>query len=175
MSIIQEALKKAQGYIEAKKDSQLPQKERETGYSIKHAKRAKIILSLVSIVLLILVVGQMLFVRKTTTDFKGSIASRQEVTYKKLDAAMDIKPAAVSPVEGPSSAAKPIEYFTLKPNPPELILNGIMYLPECPQAIINNVVVTVGDIIKGAVVRKINKNNVVLDYNNVEITLDLKN
>jgi type II secretory pathway component PulC len=57
---------------------------------------------------------------------------------------------------------------------PELVLNGIMYLEIGPCAIINDAIVEEGDIVKGARVTKINKKSVVLEYNNVEITLSLK-
>ena len=55
-----------------------------------------------------------------------------------------------------------------------LVLNGIMYLDEGPRAIINNSIVTEGDNIDGAVVRKINRKSVVLSSGGSEFTLNLK-
>jgi hypothetical protein len=49
-----------------------------------------------------------------------------------------------------------------------------MYLPSHPQAIINNSVVTEGDTVSGAVVKRISRNSVVLEYDKLEITLNLK-
>ena len=56
---------------------------------------------------------------------------------------------------------------------PNLALNGIMYLAERPQAIINDSVVTVGDTVGGAKVTRINNSSVLLNYNGLEITLTL--
>lgn len=57
--------------------------------------------------------------------------------------------------------------------PSNLALNGIMYLVERPQAIINDSVVEVGDIVDGAKVTRINNSSVLLNYNDAEITLTL--
>ena len=57
---------------------------------------------------------------------------------------------------------------------PQFILNGIMYLNDGPQAIINNSTVSEGEMTGGAKVMRINKNNVVLNFNDLEITLSLK-
>jgi type II secretory pathway component PulC len=57
------------------------------------------------------------------------------------------------------------------PQPPDLILNGIMYIREKPRAIINGNVVEVGESVGGAKVNAINEDRVLLNYNGVEITL----
>jgi len=61
-----------------------------------------------------------------------------------------------------------------KPKLPDLILNGIMQLVDGPRAIINNVIVGVGDIIESATVSRIDKNEVVLKTEESEITLKLR-
>lgn len=53
------------------------------------------------------------------------------------------------------------------------ILDGIMYIADRPRAIINNIIVGEGEIVDGATVGKINKNNVVLNHNESEVTLKL--
>jgi len=58
--------------------------------------------------------------------------------------------------------------------PPDLALNGIMYLEGGARALVNNAIVGVGDMIGGATVVAITKKSVILTYNNVEITLLLK-
>ena len=56
---------------------------------------------------------------------------------------------------------------------PNLALNGIMYLAERPQAIINDSVVMVGDTVGGAKVTRITNSSVLLNYNDADITLTL--
>ena len=53
------------------------------------------------------------------------------------------------------------------------LLNGIMYLEEGPQAIINGAVVKEGDVVNGAAVMKINRNNVLMKFKDAEIVLRL--
>lgn len=57
---------------------------------------------------------------------------------------------------------------------PNFILNGIMEFAEGPRAVINNSIVSVGDSVDGATVAKIEKKNVVLKLNGSEISLELK-
>jgi hypothetical protein len=96
----------------------------------------------------------------------------------------DTIPAPVS-AAGPLSPAvlpshqetiyKRVEPVTVvRSEPPDLILNGIMYLETGPRALINNAIVGAGDTVNGATVTAINKKSVILTYNNVEITLNLK-
>lgn len=83
--------------------------------------------------------------------------SHQETIYKKVEPA--VPPSPVSDVRSV---------------PPDLALNGIMYLDTNPRAIINNAIVGKGDMVSGATVTAINKKSVILTYNDVEITLNLK-
>lgn len=57
---------------------------------------------------------------------------------------------------------------------PSLALNGIMYLEDSPRAIINDVLVEEGDMVQGALVRKIYEKSVTLESKDAEITLKLK-
>lgn len=61
-----------------------------------------------------------------------------------------------------------------KPAYPEFELNGIMYLEGGPRAIINDSMVEIGDVVNGAKVIKIEKRGVALQYNDTEIALKLK-
>ena len=60
------------------------------------------------------------------------------------------------------------------PEMPMFDLNGIMFLENGPKAIINNVVVEEGDVISGALVAEIHSQNVLLKFDDSEITLKLK-
>ncbi|MDD5421924.1 MAG: hypothetical protein WC592_03505 [Candidatus Omnitrophota bacterium] len=57
---------------------------------------------------------------------------------------------------------------------PGFVLNGIMELTDGPKAVINNLIVAVGDTVDGAVVSKIDRKNVVLKVSDSEINLDMK-
>jgi hypothetical protein len=57
---------------------------------------------------------------------------------------------------------------------PDFVLNGIMELSDGPRAVINNLIVGLGDTVEGATVSSISKKNVVLKQNESEINLDLR-
>jgi len=92
----------------------------------------------------------------------GDIVSHQEITYKPIASKIELEPNA-HPVIGLQKSYEG-----------QFILNGIMYLNTGSRAIINNSVVMEGDTISGAKIMRINKRNVVLNFNNLEITLSLK-
>ena len=81
----------------------------------------------------------------------------------------------MNPKPADEGNAPPLD-FAARPKqvPPNLILNGIMYLEERPQAIINDSVVGVGDMVSGAKVLSIDKASVFLSFNDMAITLTLK-
>ena len=54
------------------------------------------------------------------------------------------------------------------------VLNGIMQLVDGPRAIINDIVVGEGETVNGAKVEKIKKDSVLLNYNDSEVTLNIK-
>lgn len=184
MSIIQEALHKAQVDVkapEARQDGSQVKNTYEVKTALKPAVKKikgkttpvmKILTSLLLIVLAAFAVfsaKQFLSSGKKSQD-KISDSPTQEVTYRpivKTDAKIsdDIGP------QGQTVAAASLKDIA---GHPSLMLNGIMYLEERPRAIINNSIVEAGDSVGGATVTKINPKNVVLEYNDVEITLNLK-
>jgi hypothetical protein len=77
--------------------------------------------------------------------------------------------ATLRPADQPSARAE-----EKKPAASEFVLNGIMYLEGSPRAIINDSMVEAGDTVDGARVVKIDKRNVLLEYNGAQLSLDLK-
>lgn len=57
---------------------------------------------------------------------------------------------------------------------PEFALSGIMYLTNGPRAIVNNVIVGVGDVIAGGTVTKITKENVFIKTDRKEAVLAME-
>ena len=185
MSIIQEALKKAQGQSKDTPSRETPaQKEKplasksifdktvvaktRKAYLKDNFKPIAIFLSLL-IAAVIFLIGTS--ISKSNNAGKALAAktavSTQEVQYKPMPK-IETKPkeTTVSEIQTVLKVAN-AQY-------PDLVLNGIMYLEIGPRAIINDAIVEEGDTVKGARVTKINKKSVVLEYNNVEITLNLK-
>jgi hypothetical protein len=187
MSIIQEALRKAQGrHAENKKGAPPPEagaplaaskevlKPAEQVPSHAAAHRARIFLSVIAAVLFAVVLKQTLFDKGPSPALKEGRPSYQEVKYKNIEPEKETGKMEESVTEKAAAAFPKPEHFGLKPAAPDLVLNGIMYLPSHPQAIINNSVVTEGDTVSGAVVKRISRNSVVLEYDKLEITLNLK-
>lgn len=90
------------------------------------------------------------------------------------DAAVRHQEAIYKTIEPASAAERLSPRTVVRTEPPDLMLGGIMYLENGKRAIINNVIVSEGDMVAGATVGAINKKSVILTYNNVEITLNLK-
>lgn len=61
-----------------------------------------------------------------------------------------------------------------KPANPDFTLNGIMYVEGAPRAIVNNAMVEIGDPVGDAKVIRIDRKSVVLQHDNAEIVLNLK-
>ncbi len=198
MSIIQEALKKAQNYIE----SQKPQKEVESAVPVaamekksdlpqssvteKKSLNTTSMLLILLVVLAFIVTKQFFFAGKTEKKSlpKRDPGSYQEVAYKPIQPKIE---APASPELKKADETKRLEEAKFSLNLkdithgalglgqyPKFILNGIMSLNNAPKAIINDSMVGEGDIIGGAKVIKIGTNNVVLNLNDLEITLILK-
>ncbi len=91
------------------------------------------------------------------------MAGQQEAIYKTLKEESD----------GNISTQESM-YSVVRSQPPKLVLNGIMHLETGARAVINNNIVQEGDMIDGATVVLINRNSVILKYNSLEITLNLK-
>ena len=186
MSIIQEALKKAQNYIDNQKSSQkeraeeaihaekeTPQQRIATTY--KKSFKSTPLLLIVFIILAAFAAKQFLLpVVKTRLGNRvktgsGDMISHQDITYKPIVPA-ETEPRA--PYANPTTPSAEVRK-NVRPTP-DFVLNGIMYLNDGPQAVINGSRVTEGDKVNGAKVVKINKNNVVLNFDDFEITLNLK-
>ena len=182
MSIIQEALKKAQADQGASASRPLPPRHKEgvtvppsaTGApSAKKPVAPKKVLAVVPVVLLvaaIALVSYFLWPRVADRARPGAAVPdpAQEVSYRPLPGSVAQDTALAGE---PEAADRKTDYAGTTPT---LILNGIMYLEEGPRAIINNAIVETGDSVGGARVERIERKKVILIYNDVEITLNLK-
>lgn len=164
MSIIQEALEKAQSDVkpveqEFVKVPAVPVTKKAPAAKKMSITSKRVLMAVMLLALMAFAVfsaGRFL----TRTNNGTSAADSQEVSYKPL-------------VRG-REQAKPSPEAMKAPESPRLVLNGIMYLEDGPRAIINNLIVGSGDMVSGARVTGINRQSVVLEYENVEITLSLK-
>ncbi|MDD5174576.1 MAG: hypothetical protein WC419_00820 [Candidatus Omnitrophota bacterium] len=185
MSIIQEALKKAH-MIYAKeivKETSI-QKPGDISGSLAPQKTQSALAPFIKLVpgtvLLILIAafGLNSFLSKHTAGAPNE-RSHQDVSYKPVvkDAALGDPFDAGSGIQAQvitSPIKSPISSGTAFVNAPDLELNGIMYLEERPRAIINGNIVEVGESVSGARVDAIKIDSVLLNYNDLEITLRLK-
>ena len=163
MSIIQEALKRAQDDHENRKKSGFALKIGPPG---KYAIVKKIIFVIFIIALCAMATGfgiRMLFSK--------ILAMEKEKKLKNL---------VLNDRETDFDMTGLMSPFVKTPQPvtQNFVLNGIMYLGERPRAIINGSVVVEGDVINGATVTSISENSVSLKYinnnNKIEMVLDLK-
>ena len=202
MSIIQEALKKAERQIkDMKQASSLsgpsaprispsspggPAQEKNTPATTGYDPKAVVILLVILIVTAVVAASQ-LFPKKnifTKPAAKTSASEIQETKEVMKPAAAPLKvekfPALSSivfqPQQPAGAAASSVESTNVKAaqTAPEFVLNGIMYLEGSPRAIINDSMVEEGEMVNGARVVKIDKKNVLLEYNGAEIILGLK-
>lgn len=194
MSIIQEALKKVEPVSAGTVGSDIPHEEKillnkrrienspaeQSAYKTSALRPFKkfriktVVLAILGIVLVLAFTALFFILHRSpapavvnTPRSEGPVETvrtpRQDAIYKTLSDGVtgnDVLP------ESPGSV--------VRSEPPDLVLNGIMYLETGPRAIINNNIVQEGDMIGGATIVLINKNSVILRYNNVEITLNLK-
>ncbi len=190
MSIIQEALKRAQYDYTSKKslrESHDEPEEKKRANSVPtQTFDARVIIKKIGIIvyviaLLALVTGfgiRALFLKIATVHkerrVRGLIAAAQKTEPDKV-ASTDTSSAAV---ERATEKLLALVSSGQTNQPPSLILNGIMYIHGSPKAIINGTVVREGDVIDGATVTSITESNVQLKYNNddnkVEVALKLK-
>lgn len=185
MSIIQEALKKAQNYIDNQKSSQKERAEedihaeKETpqqriAATSKKSFKSTPLLLIVFIILAAFAAKQFLLPLKANLENRvktgsGDTISHQDITYKPI---VPIETVVPEPYINPTTPS--VEVRKRVTATPEFVLNGIMYLNDGPQAVINGYRVDEGDMINGAKVVRINKNNVVLNFDDLEVTLNLK-
>ena len=184
MSIIQEALKKAQvtigigapkaaapGQAKAFEAGQTPGRT-PAPVKAKPFPKSIILVStallIAAIALISLSLGPLVATRLGRDGTQASTPPAQEVRYR----ALPPSETGRSAVDETQAASR--QDAELASTAPNLVLNGIMYLEEGPRAIVNNVMVEVGEYASGARVVRISKKSVVLVYNDVEITLNLK-
>lgn len=171
MSIIQEALKKAEKNIKNPKQvsaataTLISSSSSPDRPSVKPSRPAAGADPKAVAVLLIVLVVTALF------------AARQ--FYPKKNISAKVSAAAVISKSDDQPALPGVLFEQPKPYvaadaPPEFILNGIMYLEGSPRAIVNDSMVEAGDMVGGARVVKIEKRNVLLEYDGAELRLDLK-
>lgn len=183
MSIIQEALKKAQTtYTEETVKTALPRRADTDAVSAAQKKRRAAIPFIKPVsaaVLLILIAGfglNLFFSQNSAKTAKDR--SHQNVSYRPVakdaasenpsDAGLGIRVEDItSPIKRVISSGAALV------SAPDFQLNGIMYIQDSPRAIINGNMVKVGGSISGARITAINKNSVLLNYNDMEITLEL--
>jgi hypothetical protein len=177
MSIIQEALKKAERHIKDPKQASStpsadnsPRIKASEAFGPVDAKKAPAAVSdpkAVAILIVILI---------ATAVFAASqLFPKKNIPAKPSAAVVTAKseelPALPSVIFQQTQPQQPEEKKTASP---EFVLNGIMYLEGNPRAIINDVMVEAGDMVGGARVVKIEKKSVLLQYDDAEIGLDLK-
>jgi len=162
MSIIQEALEKAQSDVKpaVQRIAKAPAANRRVLMGV-------IFLALIAVV--VFSAGRFLSNAGNRAD-GTSAANSQVVSYKPLVRDQARGSNAIGGRE--QISVSPTTLKTLES--PKLVLSGIMYLEEGPRAIINNFIVGLGDSVLGAKITRINRQNVILEYENVEITLSLK-
>lgn len=186
MSIIQEALKKVQVRIEdgvktapVRKEDVVIQSAVKENIPLSRQKEriqpffAKDILKISAIALSALVAVAALWLAASAVKMlKARLTPEPSVKAEGLHQQVIYKPLP-SVTELDAKAAKPVEELKVIP-PPQLTLNGIMYVENRPRAIINGIIVEEGDMVNDAEVRKINRANVILNFRNTEITINLQ-
>lgn len=203
MSIIQEALKKAQGDLKGSSIRRSTAPERISADSVEtapakseapirvsqSAKKAALSRQdpkAVAILILILIAtaylaASQLFGHKKDADKLVVPAqaapfgrpSTQDSSYKAFGIT-DAKAAKSENLSSIQSIVFQQHEEKAVPAYPDYVLNGIMYIEGAPRAIVNNSMVEIGDNVNGAQVLKIEKRRVVLQHNDAEITLNLK-
>lgn len=194
MSIIQDALKKTENYIDKKRPD--IRKKFEEGISFKEtvpvektpALSKKIIYVSISaffilIILVALSVKQFLLVTSVTNKLKTKVTG-EETAKPAVTALPAVMPRAEikKMLSENAKVTEELAAYT-KPQPapsvsgpkmPNLTLNGIMYREEDPQAIINNYILKEGETINGARIIKIKPDVIILDYEGAEVILKLR-
>lgn len=173
MSIIQEALKKAQATYTKKtfrteKESAEEVTSPDIGAKDAFADAASRTTMPLTALIPVVIVLTIIIGFGLKTFFSNKTAPTTKTTLK------GVEPVKIA-TENLSTLPKNIFAMNLMASQyADLTLNGIMYVREKPRAIINGNVVEVGESVNGAKVTAINEGSVLLNYNNKEITLTLK-
>ena len=107
-------------------------------------------------------------------DYEGNIAERV-VGYRNAGDFADVMNSVLGktkkPAAGNTKAAVPAPSRSKKS---QFTLNGIIYDANAPGALINGKSVKVGDTVDGAIVKKITKSDVELEYNGTAVVLNIR-
>lgn len=176
MSIIQEALRKAQGSYVENNEPERGKEEKTKGSFDKspaytkpdikafdkiNTKKSNRLPVLVGILLfLFMVYGFMLSAKYSGSNTQAAAPSAVKQTNKLL------------PSSFPAPKMDQPDLFTSRT--PNFSLNGIMYVENRPQAIINGYILEEGDSINGATVLVIEKDCVLLEINSSNVRLELE-
>jgi len=189
MSIIQEALKRAQYNYAGKKSSPPAHEEPIQKPAVPAPAElpdTRLITKKIGVIVYVVVLLALVTSFGIRTLFLKIVTIDKEKRSKDLTVAVQKSPP--DNAVPPSVPVVAVERATEKPlapassgqvnQSPNLVLNGIMYVQEKLKAIINGTVVREGDVISGATVTSITEKNVLLKYNNndnqVEVSLKLK-
>jgi hypothetical protein len=204
MSIIQEALKKAEEKtaerpqerkverpVEPSVDAVVARKPPAAG-AVRRSPDPRFAAALVlALVLALAFLPKAAMLRKAQQSGKASVEASSGRTSEPADIGTDSRPGASTQADRtvtsaqqsaePStdgsveSAIAPQQSApTMRLEHRDYVLNGIMYLEGAPRAIINNAMVEEGDTVDGAKVVKIEKRTVVLQQNGYDINLNIK-
>jgi len=199
MSIIQEALKKAQNYksadevpttgkTEKSENGQTPPigdkiasgKTAEAASNPRSISFALFFFVMIVILITFSVKSFLTGVHKSTghssiNSQSGQQAAEKEMQKDETPPANIVSSAAADKSADSLNSSLLGHSITLLDDRPKsgsrYLLNGIMYLEGGSKAIINNTIVREGDTIDGAAVRKIGKNDVILEVDGSEVTL----
>jgi len=162
VSIIQEALKKAgesPSKTEIKHEKKpVPPKETIKPTPDNKPSEPKLIYYVMTGLLLVLLFGIILIVSNS------SQSAGMPVSIKNTN------PVIMPKIERREEQIAPSRK---RGNAGGFVLNGIMQLVDGPRAIINDIIVGEGETIGGAKVEKIQKDGVLLNYNDSDVTLNI--
>jgi len=183
MSIIQEALKKAQGEFSKNKspsvkapDAPVRPAQMNTGAAQAAAKGAKpskktpslSVPALVGVLTVLLIIyGLDLSLRHSGANNKNPVALNKKSVSSKAGSSAKTRDRFASPLMDPAKL--------IPSRMGQFVLSGIMYVENKPQAIINGYVLEEGDKINGATILAIEKDCVLLNLNDSDIRLGLNN
>jgi len=164
VSIIQDALKKVR---EGSEKIVTPRKE--AGESSRAAALPRFLSYIVvaAIIVLAIVLWNSWSGMQTMATSNNSAPAAQDVSKGASAAESPTAPAYVNE----TSFALPLGIVS---DSPRFILNGVMQLVDGPRAIINNVIVGIGDVVDGAKVENIEKDGVTLKTIDRQIKVEMK-